>query len=395
MKKIEDPNDQMNIGTRKVSPIWMNDTTDASTKDDHGQILLQGKEGDQGCGFDKIKKSPLGNNHNSPDLDIQKGNLINESNSIRDQRDPIIKNLKGDEAEKEEADYEFGIQLLGRFKADINFTMIKEDGTPLSEREYPVNIITREKRSLDGYIVGLKNNNEDEIIWAMVRGEPILDENCEVEKIALYSMDITDLKNNQIYLDKKRVELENKVGKITNELEIVKDSAYHVNNYDMKIQLLTNTGSFEYEPGTGAFKGSKMCNKILGLDENEEIDLEKLLRLMSDRERDSVEAMIDETMKDGESKLIEVSYQIGDESKSILIKLISHRSPVNDDDMIVGIVQDISKERSTRVQLDKMSSEIDHINKIMIDRESRVIEIKQEVNELCKELGREPKYQNI
>ena len=43
--------------------------------------------------------------------------------------------------------------------------------------------------------------------------------------------------------------------------------------------------------------------------------------------------------------------------------------------------------------LNETNSKLESFNEIMVEREMRIIEIKHEVNELCKELGQEPRYQ--
>ncbi|MES9815838.1 MAG: GAF domain-containing protein [Candidatus Thiodiazotropha sp.] len=46
-------------------------------------------------------------------------------------------------------------------------------------------------------------------------------------------------------------------------------------------------------------------------------------------------------------------------------------------------------------QLDENNRKLESFNETQVDREYRIIEVKQEVNELCRELGREPIYKDI
>ncbi len=46
----------------------------------------------------------------------------------------------------------------------------------------------------------------------------------------------------------------------------------------------------------------------------------------------------------------------------------------------------------SNLEVKKRTQELEMFNKTMVGRELRIIEMKEEVNELCKELGREPKY---
>ncbi len=43
-------------------------------------------------------------------------------------------------------------------------------------------------------------------------------------------------------------------------------------------------------------------------------------------------------------------------------------------------------------ELDETNRKLEHFNKALVNREMRIVEVKQEVNNLCRELGREPAY---
>lgn len=62
-----------------------------------------------------------------------------------------------------------------------------------------------------------------------------------------------------------------------------------------------------------------------------------------------------------------------------------------------GRLEDIIKERTANLQkeieqLRKRIKELESFNRTMVGREMRIIEMKNEVNELCKKLGIEPRY---
>ena len=60
--------------------------------------------------------------------------------------------------------------------------------------------------------------------------------------------------------------------------------------------------------------------------------------------------------------------------------------------MMFGTHMDITLRKNTEGALQDKMNEIKRMNKFMTDREFRVIEVKKEVNELCKELGRPSPY---
>lgn len=60
--------------------------------------------------------------------------------------------------------------------------------------------------------------------------------------------------------------------------------------------------------------------------------------------------------------------------------------------IIQAIVRDISQEKQAVVEIQQNLEELERFNRIMLERESRILEIKQEVNDLCKKLGEPPRY---
>lgn len=62
-------------------------------------------------------------------------------------------------------------------------------------------------------------------------------------------------------------------------------------------------------------------------------------------------------------------------------------------DKLEEMIGERTKElEESNTKLRKRSDELEAFNTIMLDRESRIIEMKEEVNKLCKELGREVRY---
>jgi PAS domain S-box-containing protein len=58
----------------------------------------------------------------------------------------------------------------------------------------------------------------------------------------------------------------------------------------------------------------------------------------------------------------------------------------------IAIKQDITPRKQTEEELRRRTEELEMFNKVMVDREMRIIEMKEEVNKLCEELSREPAY---
>lgn len=72
--------------------------------------------------------------------------------------------------------------------------------------------------------------------------------------------------------------------------------------------------------------------------------------------------------------------------------------PQNSENKCVGRVwsfRDITTQRHAEENLQRYAEDLESFNKCMVDREMRIIEMKEEVNALCRELGREIKYPEI
>ena len=63
--------------------------------------------------------------------------------------------------------------------------------------------------------------------------------------------------------------------------------------------------------------------------------------------------------------------------------------------MLIGDERGIKITKERTKELEDKTYELEIFNKTMVDREMRIIEMKKEVNELCKELKREIKYPPI
>lgn len=65
---------------------------------------------------------------------------------------------------------------------------------------------------------------------------------------------------------------------------------------------------------------------------------------------------------------------------------------LDDRAVLQAVVRDITKRKQAEDKLNKTLAELERFNRLMIGREGRIIEMKQEVNALLVELGREPEY---
>ena len=59
---------------------------------------------------------------------------------------------------------------------------------------------------------------------------------------------------------------------------------------------------------------------------------------------------------------------------------------------VLGLIEDITNSIESENRLKKLVEELKRSNRFMIGRENRLLELKQEVNTLCEEMGKPKRY---
>ncbi|HEC86520.1 MAG TPA: MEKHLA domain-containing protein, partial [Thermoplasmatales archaeon] len=78
--------------------------------------------------------------------------------------------------------------------------------------------------------------------------------------------------------------------------------------------------------------------------------------------------------------------------REFVVELSLSAVKLNDRWYAIGIVRDISERKAIEEELKEKLKELETFYKVAIDRELRMIELKREVNELCKKCGEKPRY---
>lgn len=85
-------------------------------------------------------------------------------------------------------------QMKGKTASDPIWNFIREDGTVMPPREYPVNLVISTGRELRQYIVGVVKPGVANPIWVLVNAYPLYSSTNELQQIVVTFWDITDLK---------------------------------------------------------------------------------------------------------------------------------------------------------------------------------------------------------
>ncbi|MFC1509895.1 PAS domain S-box protein, partial [Candidatus Omnitrophota bacterium] len=71
---------------------------------------------------------------------------------------------------------------------------VKENGSVMPLNEYPVNIVLKDKKILEDYVVGIQRPGRDIITWTLISAVPEFDSNNTIIRVLITFMDITERK---------------------------------------------------------------------------------------------------------------------------------------------------------------------------------------------------------
>ena len=82
-------------------------------------------------------------------------------------------------------------QMLGHIAMDPDWHFLREDGTPLPQDEFPVNRILSTKQSLHNIVLGVFRPETNDLVWLLVNGFLVYDEQHEMKQVNISFVDIT------------------------------------------------------------------------------------------------------------------------------------------------------------------------------------------------------------
>ncbi|MEA5534113.1 PAS domain S-box protein [Crocosphaera sp. XPORK-15E] len=85
-------------------------------------------------------------------------------------------------------------QMLGKTAIDPDWYFLTEDGQRMRIKDYPVNQIIRSKKHIENYVTGIHHPINKLIIWVLVDGFPIFDNENNLQQIVITFIDITSRK---------------------------------------------------------------------------------------------------------------------------------------------------------------------------------------------------------
>ena len=93
-------------------------------------------------------------------------------------------------------------------------------------------------------------------------------------------------------------------------------------------------------------------------------------------------------------KTLEVA-AVGKDGKEFPVELSLSAVKLKDRWNAIGLIRDITERKAAEEELKKKAEELEAFNKLAVDRELKMIELKKEINALLEKLGKEPGYKII
>ncbi|MET0106382.1 MAG: PAS domain S-box protein [Sedimenticola sp.] len=158
-----------------------------------------------------------------------------------------------------------------------------------------------------------------------------------------------------------------------------------------------NIGAWDWDIGTGGLHWSSQIGPMFGYSEEIiESSYETFINAVHPDDRKSLQEAVDACVQQGREYEMEHRVVWPD---GTVRWLLERGDVVRGDDgkprHMLGVVQDITQRKLAQEELQRKSEELAGFNEAMVDREARMIELKEEINSLSAELGRAVPYPQV
>ena len=160
-------------------------------------------------------------------------------------------------------------QLKGKMSSDPDWKFLRDSDVPLRQEEYPVVRIINSRKPIKNMVVGLLRPLSKNVVWLLINGFPIYNNEGQISEICISFTDITELKIADTKIRKFNEELEQRILKRTEQLEFanreLESFSYSV-SHDLRsplrsLQGYTNILTEEYKNVLDD-EGKRVCGII-------------------------------------------------------------------------------------------------------------------------------------
>ncbi len=276
---------------------------------------------------------------------------------------------------------------------DDGRTKVGCDGNGPASDQSDLIALLRSRTPIDGKMVEMDVKGKDGPIYLMVSCLPLPEKDGPPGEMLILTMDVTEMKNE---LDRTRRSLkvrDHTLEMSKKELEAAIARSELLKELNDIAGSLMGAGTFIMDTGSGRIMGSEVFNSIVGLRKGERSDLGSFIEGVHEEDRNNVRSFLLGPHGGPTSRCIEFrSHNHGKTVEKVFSMRTASRGSNYSNVTVMGVIMDITsagtecknvKENACDDVLDQCS---------MFDRERRMIELKEEVNVLMRELGRPEKY---
>jgi PAS domain S-box-containing protein len=264
-------------------------------------------------------------------------------------------------------------QIRGKKAIDPAWCFIREDGTKVPLAEYPINRALAEEMPISGLVLGVIRPDRQSPTWVECNARKIWGPAGELEQAIVVFSDITDRKRAEEML-------------LLSEEKFSK--AFQSSPDAFLLTSVPDGRITEVNAGAILLSGYS-TEEMLGRTTTE-------LGLWADPA--ARDAYMAEILREGRAANFETVFRV--KSGAIITGLISGGIiQLRDGKCFLSVIRDISDRKRAEVALRQQTEELrasndelELFNRAATGRELRMIELKQEINELCRRLGEPPRH---
>ena len=253
-------------------------------------------------------------------------------------------------------------EIIGRNLNDPEWGAIYEDGSPFPAKEHPALVTLRSGEPQYNVVMGI-HKPDGTLVWLSINSQPLFRPRRKKPYAVVTTFhDITERKEADEALKESAL-------KWDTTFHSIKDHIFLIDNDGVILQ--TNKNSFN----------------LFGKDE-EEITGHYCYEIVHNSSEFTKQCPMAKMKKSLQRE--SAIYEIGDKWFEATV------DPIMDENKnllgAVHIISDITERKLAEDEFKKQVKEIDRFNKLMMGRESKMIDLKKEVNELLEKVGKPKKY---
>ncbi len=304
--------------------------------------------------------------------DLQMGVVLHEPDTSIVLCNPAAARMLGVEAE----------QAIGKGCADPEWNFIREDRSELPVEEFPVNQALAAGEIVSNMIFGIPRADGEEPIWCETTAVPVFGDDGRIKHVIVNFMDISELKRNERAL----TALNNELTEGQQTLQATLDGlSAHIALLDEKgTILLVNRRWRDFAeqngmPSDANAEGANYLSVCQDLPNEEDEQIAEIRKGITD-------------VLAGEKTSFSMEYPCHSETEQRWFIATINQFPSAGPHRAVVAHEDITQRKLAEEQLISRNQELEWMNRMMTGRELRMIELKHQINALCRELGREEPY---